>query len=162
MKKEELDIQVKTYSDLFYEVQNKLEKVGNLNKPMKVLKLSDEDVKTDFMEDNERFHKFCNSVACSITKADATPMSYAAVVSKVAERFDISYDKMLSVSIIEGSDFGNELTDIFNQDKSADNPHPLPLTSMYIKVNDKVYEYFEGSYEGIAHLDEVALADRVS
>lgn len=158
IKQEDFDFQVKTYTDEYNSLRDKLDKMGGVEKAMKLLGLKDEDVKADFMSNSDRFKKFCTSTASAMIRATATPFAYAAVISKVAEKFGVSYTAKLSTSAIESSGFSTELKDMFEQDKTKDNPHPLPLSSMFITANDTEYEYFESHTSGITHIDVVDLA----
>lgn len=147
--------QVDYYKEMYRNTMAKVTESGGISTPIRILGLDEEKVKADFAENNEDFKKFVTAVASSLVeKRDPDPMTYSAVILSCVETFGETAKAYLCTSVLEDNEESLEKAKEIKESNS-DEEHPFPINSMYVEIGDRVYEYYQHSYEGIVHLDSI-------
>ena len=147
------DSTVKHYKDLFDKIMEEID-VSNIEGAASSYGIHN--LKNELLSNSKEFKQFAYNVA-NTRPGLVTQTGYACVVASIADKYEIPYKKYAGCCVAKNSPKYTEIIDTFNKGKAEGEEHPIFATHMYITINDKNYEYFNGETDNIEHLDVVEI-----
>jgi hypothetical protein len=84
--------------------------------------------------------------------------TYAAVIAAIAEVYGISYVTKAGFCLQKSSSqYEKNLKDYKAKKSSSNDPHPFFATHVYVEIDGKSYEYYNGDTSNIDHLDVITI-----
>ena len=124
--------------------------IDNIDSKIKMKGITD--VKSELLANSDNFRSLALEIA-DIMPGKVSCTSYAAAVAVIAEKCGIDYKVYGGFCI--PNNYGRYEDDLlaFKKGKDAGKKHPFFATHVFVMINDKYYEYINGVFEGVDHLD---------
>ena len=111
-------------------------------------------LKVELEANSAEFKDFAYDVA-SFMPGRVSCVAYACAVASIADKYGVPYKKFVGFCLPKSSSKYDENIDAFKKGKEQGKEHPIFATHVYITIGDNTYEYFNGEYENIDHIDVV-------
>ena len=111
-------------------------------------------LKKEFLANSIEFKDFILTIA-KTSNNKVSAIAYTAAIVKLAEMYNLPCKKYVGFCMKKNSHKYEETVIDFNKRKSEGIEHPLFATHMYATVADTDYEYYDGDFDNIDHIDVI-------
>lgn len=151
------DSQVKHYRDKFNSIKDGLS-AGAILSSAKGNGIMEDSLKTGLLENSEEFRLYCYKYAKTLMPGRVSCTTYAAVVAKLAEHFGIAYITYVGFCLPKSNErYAIEKSGWDKRKAESGEEHPMFANHVYLKINNKEYEYFNGDTTNIDHIDCIVM-----
>lgn len=151
------DSQIAHYKEKFHNTMDNIS-VKAIESSARSNGVSDEFLKTGLLENSEGFRRFCYSFAKTLMPGRVSCTTYAAVVAVIATKFGVDFKAYSGFCLPKNSPKYNEEKASFDKRVAeSGDKHPVFATHVYLVINDKYYEYYNGDTSNIDHIDCVEI-----
>lgn len=120
--------------------------------------VTDEFLKAGLLENSDEFRLFCYKYAQTLMPGRVSCVTYAAVVSKLADHYGVDYSVCSGFCLPKDNARYVEEKESWSKKKAeSGDEHPVFANHVFIKINDKEYEYFNGDTSNIDHIDYITI-----
>ena len=148
--------QVSRYTEKYTQLKASLK-----NKDFKTLysKCGIENIKAALSGNTVEFKKGTYKICAVMMPGNVSPATYAAVVAAVCESENIAYKVYTGTCLDKTLPKYNEEVKYFTDKKREGIEHPLMATSVYVEADGNTYEFMNGKFDEIDHIDCVELKE---
>lgn len=115
-------------------------------------------LKSGLETNSQDFRKFCYAYASTLMPGRVSCCTYAAVVACIAQRFGVPYKVYAGFCLQKNSARYEKDKSDWEAKRASGQEHPFFATHVYTEVNGQSYEYYNGDFTDIDHLDVVEIA----
>ena len=147
------DSQIKHYKDKFNSIKSELTASAVIS-TARANGITDEFLKAGLLENSEEFRLYCYKYAKTLMPGRVSCTTYAAVVAVLAEHYRVAYKVMSGFCLpINSVKYTEEKASWDKKRAETNEEHPIFANHVFLKINDKDYEYFNGDTSNIDHID---------
>jgi len=151
------DSQIKHYKEKFDSIRKEL----NANAIIAGAKsngVTDEFLKAGLIENSEEFRLYCYKYAKTLMPGRVSCTTYAAVVSVLADHYGVEYNVCSGFCLpVSNEKYSSEKAAWEKRRSETSEEHPVFANHVFLKINDKYYEYFNGDTSNIDHIDCITI-----
>lgn len=148
---------VKQYQAKFNGLMNDIS-INSIKMMAKSRGVSMDMLKSGLQSNSKEFRQFCFVYASTLMPGHVSCTTYAAVVAQIAQHFGVPYKAYAGFCLRKSSPRYNKDKGDWDAKKAQGEEHPFFATHVYLEVNGKSFEYYDGDTSGVEHLDVVEIA----
>lgn len=115
-------------------------------------------LKEGLLANSEDFRIFCYKFAKTLMPGRVSCTTYAAVVAVIAEKFGVAYTPYVGYCLqINSPKYESDKAGFYERRESTGDEHPITVSHVFVRIEDKYYEYLNGDTSNIDHIDYVEI-----
>lgn len=148
--------QINHYKEKFHKTLDAID-VNNVLAFAKSNGISGDSLKKELEGNSNNFRLLCYHYAQTLMPGRVSCTTYAAVVAVLAKHFNLGYVAMSGFCLPKDTPTFEKEMLAFDTKKKQGVEHPIMATHVFVKIGDKIYEYYNGDTSNIEHIDCVEI-----
>ena len=120
--------------------------------------VSEEVLRSGLETNNETFRRFCLNYASTLMPGRVSCTTYAAVVACVAKMLGVQYKVYAGFCLQKNSPRYQKDRGDWQAKRDTGEVHPFFANHVFTEISGVAYEYFNGDFDNIDHVDVVEIA----